>query len=113
MTTQPVSDETPQWTFGDRIRKARRKAGMTQKQFAEVLGVGEKAYAQWETDANKPGDIVAVAQRVQLLTRIPAAWMLGVETAGPGPGEPGPGLPAGSPRRTRTSQPFGYQLAAA
>ncbi|MBU8816392.1 helix-turn-helix domain-containing protein [Mycolicibacterium goodii] len=69
----------PSWSFGDRIRKARDVAGLTQHEFAVAIGVPDGSLANWETDRAKPRDIVAVAKRVEMLTRIPAGWMLGIE----------------------------------
>ena len=39
----------------DRIKQIRRDAGMTQKAFAEALGVNRLLISQWETGAAKPG----------------------------------------------------------
>lgn len=76
----------PQWTFGERLRKARRDhKRWSQRAFAEALGVTEAAYAQWESDNNRPRDIVAVAQRVQDITGVSANWLLGL-TDDPRPG---------------------------
>lgn len=80
----------PVWSFSDRIRKARVDvAGMNQEAFAAALGVSEGSLASWETNRAKPRDIVAVAKRIEMLTHIPAAWLLGIEDApdrGPGGG---------------------------
>lgn len=88
----------PQWTFGDHLRKARQTAGMSQKVFAENLGVSDSAYAQWEAGNNNPRDIVAVAKRVELFTRIPASWILDVDR----PAEDGP--PPPHPERPLSKQ---------
>jgi transcriptional regulator with XRE-family HTH domain len=73
-----------EWSFGDRLRKIRkRRTDFGQREFATKLGVGWQAYAQWEADNSRPKDVVAVAKRVELLTGVPAAWLLGVyETPG-------------------------------
>ena len=57
---------------------------------ATELGVTQKAYAAWESDQNKPGDIVSVAKRIAFRWRgqVTAQWMLGVDdeqTDGNGP----------------------------
>lgn len=78
--TEPVY---PAWSFGDRIRKARTITGMTQGDFADEIGVKEGSLAAWETDRALPRDIVAIAKRVEMITRIPAGWLLGIEAAGP------------------------------
>ena len=78
----------PTWTFGDRVRKARDKAGMNQRDFAAAIGVAEGSIATWETDRSKPRDIVSVARRIEMLTRIPAAWTLGIDKGPSGGGGP-------------------------
>lgn len=69
----------PAWTFADKLRKCRSIAGMDQRTFAEHIGVKSSAYAQWEADNNKPRDIVTVAKSIELLTRVPATWILGID----------------------------------
>ena len=69
----------PQWTFADRLRKARQIAGKDQRSFAADLGCTPSAYAQWEAGNSRPRDIVGVAQQVEAVTQISASWMLGVD----------------------------------
>lgn len=78
----------PAWSLGDRIRKARDLAGMNQHDFAVAIGVPDGSLANWETDRAKPRDIVAVAKRIEMLTRIPAGWTLGIEESPDGDGGP-------------------------
>jgi transcriptional regulator with XRE-family HTH domain len=73
-----VTERIPQWTIGDRLRKIRLDQGQGQRQFALDLGVASGTYSQWETGANMPRDLVAIARRIELLTRVPAAWTLGL-----------------------------------
>lgn len=61
------------------MRKARRQSGMTVQDFAVALGVTASALSQYETDRVKPREIVSMAQLVQQLTGVPAAWILGLE----------------------------------
>jgi transcriptional regulator with XRE-family HTH domain len=68
----------PTWSFGDRVRKARDTTGLNQKDFASAIGASEGSIATWETGRAKPRDIVAVAKRIEFLTRIPASWTLGI-----------------------------------
>lgn len=94
MSTDPVSYDELEWEFGDRIRKVRRRiAHMSQTEMAVTLGVSQKVYATWEAGRSQPGDIVAIAKRVQELwpERVTAAWMLGLAEAG-GPPHPGNGI---------------------
>lgn len=85
MTIQPEY-AYPAWTLGDRIRKARSHVHMTQGEFAERIGAKEGSLAAWETDRAQPRNVVAVAKRIEALTRIPAAWILGLESDPPPPG---------------------------
>lgn len=79
----------PTWGFRDTIRKARQTVGLDQKEFAEKIGATAGSYAGWEAGHSKPRDPVAVAKRIELLTQIPATWILGIyeETPHPDPGE--------------------------
>jgi transcriptional regulator with XRE-family HTH domain len=75
--------------LADRLRKARLVAGLTQEEFAEKLDVKPAAYSHWEAARNTPRKLVAVAQRIEMLTGIPATWMLGLSEPSPNPGGPG------------------------
>ena len=65
-------------------------SGLTQEEFAERLGVKAAAYSHWEAGRNTPRNLVTVAQRIEMLTGIPAAWTLGLldSPQGGGPGTP-------------------------
>jgi DNA-binding XRE family transcriptional regulator len=79
-SAQPASSRVPQWTFADRIRKIRTDVlDLHQHEMATQLGVTKAAYAAWESGRTQPRDILAVARRVELATRVPAAWLLGVD----------------------------------
>lgn len=41
-------------TIGERIRDERKRAGLTQKQLGEKLGLSAQSIAQWENDLRKP-----------------------------------------------------------
>ncbi len=90
MTTQPdyAHAVVPAWTLGDRLRKIRLTAGMDQRSFAGALGVTASRIASWETDRATPRDLVTLAKRVELLTRVPATWLLGLDAEHPRPGGP-------------------------
>jgi transcriptional regulator with XRE-family HTH domain len=84
----------PTWELQDRLRKARQTTGLDQKDFAQALGVNPGSLAGWEAGRSKPRDVVTVAKRIEMLTRIPAAWVLGVHEEAPRPdGDPNGGLP--------------------
>lgn len=87
MSTEAVGRTYPEFNFGDRIRKVRRDfARKSQNEMAESIGVSQKVYSAWESGRSRPSDIVAIAKRVELLTNIPATWLLDI--APPPPGQP-------------------------
>jgi transcriptional regulator with XRE-family HTH domain len=56
---------------------------MTTAEFAAALGITQSAVGQYETDRSVPRNIVRMAQKVEALTGIPAAWMLGLDEVEP------------------------------
>jgi transcriptional regulator with XRE-family HTH domain len=76
---QAVELQIPEWTFGDKIRKARSITGMDQRAFAGALGITSSTLAAYETGRANPRfkDAGALAVRLEMLTRIPRAWFLG------------------------------------
>ena len=95
MTVQPIQT-VPEWTLGDRLRKARRLTGMTQTAFAAAIGQDSKAYSQWEADNNRPRHLVDVCQEVERVTGVSAAWLLGLSV--PPAGDPESALGRGKPQ---------------
>lgn len=71
----------PEWTLGDRLRKARRSVRMTTAEFAGAIEENPKTYGSWETDNSAPRhrDLLTMARRIEMLTRIPAAWIIGLD----------------------------------
>lgn len=71
----------PEWTVGDRLRKARRSTGMSQRDFAAKLRVRELTYAAWESDRNHvpPVKLLRIARKIRTLTGIPVDWFLSLE----------------------------------
>ena len=41
-------------TFGEKLKEARKEAGLSQEQFAEKMSVSRSAVAKWETDKGMP-----------------------------------------------------------
>jgi DNA-binding XRE family transcriptional regulator len=81
---EPTGAVIPDWTFADRMRKIRRDVlGIEQGEMAEKLNVKKQAYAAWETGRTHPRDILAIARRVELATRVPAQWVLGLDQSPP------------------------------
>jgi transcriptional regulator with XRE-family HTH domain len=60
-----ISIETEEdWTeFAQALRKARREAGLSQRQLAEQLGLAQAAIAQYEAGSRRPtvGNLLAMA----------------------------------------------------
>lgn len=45
---------TPMWTLGDRLRKARELTGMSQEEFAAVVGISRNTVANYEKGHTRP-----------------------------------------------------------
>ena len=75
----------PDWTWGDKVRKVRRIAGLSQKEFAERIDVKAPTVAAWEaSDAiEPPKGAVAAAKRIYLAFNVSAEWLLGLEVEQP------------------------------
>ncbi|HEY3545050.1 MAG TPA: helix-turn-helix transcriptional regulator [Propionicimonas sp.] len=87
MTTQPFDGQQAiqmwelEFTFGDRVRKARRVLGLTLDQLAEALSVKKQVVSQWETGVSNPRSPHAIARRIEYVYGIPAWWILGNDEA--------------------------------
>jgi Predicted transcriptional regulators len=53
-------------TFGEKLKEARKSAGLSQEQFAEKMSVSRSAVAKWETDKGMP-DVNNLKVMAQLL----------------------------------------------
>ena len=53
-------------TFGEKLKKARKEAGLSQEQFAEKMSVSRSAIAKWESDKGMP-DVNNLKVLAQLL----------------------------------------------
>lgn len=84
MTISPAG-VIPEWTRGDRLRKARETTGMTTRQFAEHIGVSQKTVTDAEND-KRPNIRKILLNAWALGTGVPAEWL---ET-GSAHGEGGP-----------------------
>lgn len=65
----------PEFTLGDRIRKARTVAGLDQRELAAELGVNRNTLALWERDAHRPS--TAALALVAARTDTDVAWLQG------------------------------------
>lgn len=68
-------------TPGERLRAARKRAGLDQKAVAQAAGVHEKTVSRWENDAQVP-DSEAAAKVAELLGT-DMVWLLTGKLAGP------------------------------
>ena len=100
MTTQ-THENIPQWTLGDRLRKARTTTGLNTRDFAERIGVSQPTVTSAENDKSKVRRITINAW--SLATGVPVEWL---ET-GKAPVQPEPdgGLDAERARRDSNPKP--------
>ena len=94
MTEQPQVGVIPQFTVGDRLRKARELTGLEQGPFAEQIGVSRNTVGNYEsghTTRVKP----IVLKAWSLRTGVPVEWL---ET---GAENPRPAGPDGGSREVR------------
>jgi transcriptional regulator with XRE-family HTH domain len=79
----------PQLKMGDRLRVVRREylGKISQAEMGELLGVPRERYSQWESGGHEPRPPEArrIANYLQNLTGVSAAWILGVNDDGSTP----------------------------
>lgn len=75
MSESNGSEVVPDWTLGDRIRKARRHGDMGQVELAEKLGIGHTRLANWERGA-QPRDLVQTCRNIADATGVSFLWLL-------------------------------------
>ena len=84
MTMSAGIDRIPEWTLGDRLRKARSKTNMTTREFAEAIGVSQKTVTDAEGDKRAVRKITLNAW--SLVTGVPRDWIEnGTVPSGPDP----------------------------
>jgi transcriptional regulator with XRE-family HTH domain len=64
--THPAS--VPQWTLGDRMRKAREHAGLKQAELAEEIGIGRSSVVNYESGRAVPSRPVMLAWSLAWVT---------------------------------------------
>lgn len=78
-------------TTGQRIKAARKQAGMTQKALGEVLGISYQTVAQWENDLRNPKQEtllkIAKALGVHLRDLVDDSWLEEIDRQHPEVGE--------------------------
>jgi transcriptional regulator with XRE-family HTH domain len=73
MTEQAQGDE-PAWTLGDRLRKAREHAGLSQAELAWQIGIARSSIVNYESDRSAPGRPVLLSWALCTGVRVP--WLL-------------------------------------
>ena len=61
-------------TFGEKLKAARKEAGLSQEQFAEKMSVSRSAIAKWESDKGMP-DVNNLKAMAQLLVNVSADFI--------------------------------------
>jgi transcriptional regulator with XRE-family HTH domain len=90
MTEVPQTTRAPQWTLGDRMRKAREHAGLKQTELALATGISRASITNYETGKSTPSRPVLLSWA--MATAVPVSWLRdGTEDYSP---DPGPGTSA-------------------
>jgi len=92
----------PEWTMGDRLRKAREEAGLSQSELAAAIKVSRATVSNAEVGARHPLAITVGAWA--RATGVPEAWLLTGKAAGTPSGPDGGG---GLPRLDSNQEPPG------
>lgn len=88
MTADQNISYVPEWTQGDRLRKARARTGMTVREFADHIGVSHGTITSAENDARAVRSITIKAWA--LATKVSAEWLEhGTEPSAPRPPDGG------------------------
>lgn len=106
MSIDANAGQVPQWTVGDRLRKAREVTGLTQKTFAARIDVGHRTVTNYENDAVEPRMIVL--KQWALLSGVPLGWLITGEAPPPG----GDGASVTSLLSESNRRPFHYRSVA-
>lgn len=70
-----TTTETPRWTLGDRLGKARDHAGISKAEMAERLGVSERTIRNYENESVHVTRLIALAYAAE--TDVPVDWLMG------------------------------------
>ena len=66
----------PKWTPGDRIRKARKVAGMGQTELAQAIEVAHSTVASWESDPREDRAFpISTYEKIAEATGVSAEWL--------------------------------------
>lgn len=103
MTVNMEAGRVPQWSLGDRLRKARESAGLNQAELAERLGVARMTVSRSESGSTEPMRVVVRAWA--LATGVPLMWLETGEAPAPG----GDGASSESLLSESNRRPFHYE----
>lgn len=67
------SGTVPEWTIGDRMRKARESIGMGQAEFAREVSIGRTSIVRYETGQSRPSRVGLRAWALR--TGVSFEWM--------------------------------------
>jgi transcriptional regulator with XRE-family HTH domain len=68
----------PEWSFVDRLRKARESAGLDQARLAGLLAKRRSTISNWERGTNRPDDLALRA--IAYVTDVDYRWLVhGIE----------------------------------
>lgn len=96
MSTQTHA-QVPTWTLGDRLRKARETAGLTQIELSGMLGIARNTVGNYELGESEPK--AALLARWATACGVPAVWLaFGIDDSSRKP----PGLRRTAERVTRS-----------
>lgn len=97
MTAEMILDGViPEWTTGDRLRKAREFAGLSQSQMAEQIGISRGSVGHYESGRYTPSRPVFIAWALR--TGVELAWLVGES------------MPDGPPAASRADIPAGITV---
>lgn len=65
-----MSTESPPPTFGEQLRAARKRAGLTQDEAAKLFGVSKSLWRQWEDGRSQPENDATVITQERVISLI-------------------------------------------
>ncbi|MGO8860061.1 MAG: helix-turn-helix domain-containing protein [Acidimicrobiales bacterium] len=71
-----MTEIVPQWTFGDRLRKARLHAELQLEDIAVAFRVSRVTVSKWELNKTQPSNLFQVVEGYAQLTGVSSDWLL-------------------------------------
>lgn len=94
----PIHTFVPEFTLGDRLRRAREACGMTQAELAGTIGISQRSISNYEADVTVPN--LLVIRTWASTTQVNLPWLAYGDA---GAGDPGPGTWMSGRRRATRS----------